>query len=184
MVQRKLPPLKALGDDLTETSVLHRIAVVTLPIAAAGAYFPLAAAGYWLPAVGCLMAYSFLSYGSTSHDLVHGNLGFSPGANAFWLSVIELLGLRAGTLIGRPTCTTTHASRTKTMWKVERLTILSGMRFSRDRFTPYIFGRGHCDTSAATGLLFMRKASSRCSFRLRPSSLRHGPMSPSFTPLW
>lgn len=42
------------------------------------------------------MAHTFFSYGSTSHDLVHGNLGFRPAENAFCLSVIELLGLRSG----------------------------------------------------------------------------------------
>ena len=43
-----------------------------------------------------LMALSFLTYGSTSHDLVHANLGLSKTTNDFFLSVIELLALRSG----------------------------------------------------------------------------------------
>jgi len=39
---------------------------------------------------------SFVTYGSTSHDLVHRSLGLSRVANDFFLCVIELLTLRSG----------------------------------------------------------------------------------------
>jgi beta-carotene hydroxylase len=41
-------------------------------------------------------AYTFYSYGSTSHDLVHANLGLPRKLNHILLSIIELLGLRSG----------------------------------------------------------------------------------------
>lgn len=43
-----------------------------------------------------LMALSFLTYGSTSHALVHANLGLRKPVNDFLLSAIELLALRSG----------------------------------------------------------------------------------------
>ncbi len=43
------------------------------------------------------MALCFITYGSSSHDLVHQTLGLSRGWSDFWLTVIELLSLRSGT---------------------------------------------------------------------------------------
>jgi beta-carotene hydroxylase len=40
--------------------------------------------------------YTFYSYGSTSHDLVHGNLAIPRWLNHILLSIIELAGLRSG----------------------------------------------------------------------------------------
>ncbi len=47
-------------------------------------------------AVLSLVALSFVTYGSISHDLVHRNLGLYGPVNDFFLSVIELLALRSG----------------------------------------------------------------------------------------
>ena len=42
------------------------------------------------------MCLSFVTYGSTSHDLVHRNLGLRKTTNELLLSLIELLALRSG----------------------------------------------------------------------------------------
>jgi beta-carotene hydroxylase len=47
--------------------------------------------------VFCLVALSFVTYGSVSHDLVHRNLGLPRRINDLLLVVIELLALRSGT---------------------------------------------------------------------------------------
>src|SRR5262249_52480580 len=60
------------------------------------AYFLLAAAGWWAPAVLAVVAFSFFTYGSTSHDLVHRSLGLPRAANEALLCLIELLALRSG----------------------------------------------------------------------------------------
>jgi beta-carotene hydroxylase len=59
--------------------------------------FVLAVRGLWVPAVGCLMALSFVTYGSVSHDLVHRNLGLPRRANDAVLVLVEMLALRSGT---------------------------------------------------------------------------------------
>lgn len=69
---------------------------LALPFGCAAGYFGFAALGWWVPAVAMLMALSFLTYGSTSHDLVHANLGLRKSVNDFFLSVIELLALCSG----------------------------------------------------------------------------------------
>jgi beta-carotene hydroxylase len=61
-----------------------------------GAYFVSAALGWWPPAVFALVALSFVTYGSTSHDLVHRSLGLPPAANEALLCLVELLALRSG----------------------------------------------------------------------------------------
>ncbi len=72
-----------------------RSAGFTFPLYCA-AYFVFAAVGWWRRPLSRLVALSFFGYGSTSHDLVHGNLGLSRRMNDFLLCVIELLALRSG----------------------------------------------------------------------------------------
>jgi beta-carotene hydroxylase len=67
-----------------------------LPFACVLAYGWLASLRYWPLAILATAAYTFYSYGSTSHDLVHGNLGLSRWLNHILLSLVELLGLRSG----------------------------------------------------------------------------------------
>jgi beta-carotene hydroxylase len=69
---------------------------MALPFVCAGAYFAFASVGWWPAAVGAVVALSFVSYGSTSHDLVHRSLGLPRHANEILLCVIELLGVRSG----------------------------------------------------------------------------------------
>lgn len=90
-----LPPARHFADLLLLTP-RQRATTLALPFLCAGLYFGFAYLGWWGPAVGVLMGLSFLTYGSTSHDLVHANLGLSRPANSRWLGAIELLALRSG----------------------------------------------------------------------------------------
>jgi beta-carotene hydroxylase len=91
------PTLRELGDDLTRISAFRRWFSVSIPFAWCGAYFVLASYEFWIPAVFCLVALSFVTYGSVSHDLVHRTLGLPKQVNNFLLVTIELLALRSGT---------------------------------------------------------------------------------------
>ncbi|MBF9140472.1 fatty acid desaturase family protein [Hymenobacter properus] len=90
-----LPPARQFADLVPLTN-RQRVLTLALPFGYAAAYFGFAALGWWVPAVAMLMGLSFVTYGSTSHDLVHANLGLRRGMNDFFLSIIELLALRSG----------------------------------------------------------------------------------------
>jgi beta-carotene hydroxylase len=91
-----VPPLRELGDDLLRTTSLRRAATIAIPFLCTAAYFVFAARGWWPLAVLALMALSFFTYGSTSHDLVHRTLGLPRWLNDLLLSATELLALRSG----------------------------------------------------------------------------------------
>lgn len=91
-----LPPLRELGTDLLRVAGWERLLTLTLPFAWAGAYFAFASVGWWPAAVFSLVALSFVTYGSTSHDLVHRTLGLTRRTNDIFLCAIELLALRSG----------------------------------------------------------------------------------------
>ena len=91
-----LPPLADLGRDLTRLTTCQRWWTVALPFVCVLAFGLFACMGWWAPAVLAAGAYTFYSYGSTSHDLVHGNLGLPRWLNHTLLALIELLGLRSG----------------------------------------------------------------------------------------
>lgn len=74
----------------------QRWLTLVLPFACCGAYFGFAVASWWPAAVLALAALNFVTYGSTSHDLVHRTLGLSRRANDWFLCLIELLTLRSG----------------------------------------------------------------------------------------
>jgi beta-carotene hydroxylase len=74
----------------------RRLLTLAVPFIWCGAYFGFAAMEWWPLAVVALVALSFVTYGSTSHDLVHRNLGLSGTCNNVLLCLIELLGLRSG----------------------------------------------------------------------------------------
>jgi beta-carotene hydroxylase len=88
--------VRELGDDLLVVRHWERLFTLALPFAWCGAYFAFAAIGWWPAAVVALVALSFVTYGSTSHDLVHRSLGLSMRTNDIFLSVIELLAFRSG----------------------------------------------------------------------------------------
>jgi beta-carotene hydroxylase len=91
-----MPPLRELGPDLLRVPRWRRLLSLTLPFAYCAAYFACAEAGWWPLAVLAVVALSFVTYGSTSHDLVHRNLGLPAAVNDLLLCLIELLALRSG----------------------------------------------------------------------------------------
>jgi fatty acid desaturase len=91
-----LPSLHDLGLDLLHVPLPRRLFSLALPFLWCGAYFVLATRGWWLAAVLAVMALSFVTYGSISHDLVHRTLGLPRRANDLLLCLVELLALRSG----------------------------------------------------------------------------------------
>jgi len=92
-----LPDLHELGTDLLTVTPWRRIVTIGLPFVIMISYAVFSYAGSWLLAVLSVMALSFVTYGSSSHDLVHQTLGLSRSRSQFWLSLIELLSFRSGT---------------------------------------------------------------------------------------
>ena len=90
------PTLDILGRDLLRVQHWRLIISLITPFALAGSYFALAFSGYWMLAVGCVVALSFMTYGSISHDLVHRSLGLPRWFNELLLTTIELLVFRSG----------------------------------------------------------------------------------------
>ena len=91
-----MPPLAALGRDLLVLTPAQRWYALILPLASAVALGICAVLGWYVAAIFAAAAFTFYSYGSTSHDLVHCNMGMPGGLNQVLLSIIELAGLRSG----------------------------------------------------------------------------------------
>ncbi|MEM8536081.1 MAG: fatty acid desaturase [Chloroflexota bacterium] len=91
-----LPSLSDLGEDLLVITPFQCVMTLMMPFVCVGLYILLASLGVWPIAVAVLVYLSFITYGSTSHDLVHRNLGLSRSINDFFLSFIELMMLRSG----------------------------------------------------------------------------------------
>jgi beta-carotene hydroxylase len=94
--RKTIPTLKEIAADLTRISRFRRTLSLALPFLCAALYFCFAALAWWPLAVLALVCLSFVTYGSTSHDLVHRNLGLRKSTNDLLLSLIELLALRSG----------------------------------------------------------------------------------------
>jgi beta-carotene hydroxylase len=92
-----LPSLQDLGDDLLVVTPLRRLITLSAPFLWMAGYIAFAAGHRWPLAVASVMALSFVSYGSTSHDLVHRTLDLPSRLNNLLLTVIELLSFRSGT---------------------------------------------------------------------------------------
>ncbi len=90
------PSLDELGRDLLDVPAWRRVVSLTVPFLLTAAFFVLAAHGWWLPALACPVLLSFLTYASTSHDLVHRNLRLPRGLNEILLCAVELLAFRSG----------------------------------------------------------------------------------------
>jgi beta-carotene hydroxylase len=90
------PPLGELGLDLWVVTPWRRAWYLAGPFLAAALYALFAMNGRWVPAVGAVVWLSWLTYGSISHDLVHGTLGLSPRWNRVFLHAMERLMLRSG----------------------------------------------------------------------------------------
>jgi len=91
-----IPKLAELGFDLLELTMYQRIRTICLPFICFFSYWFFAWYGFWIIAFLSLVVMSFVTYGSTSHDLVHNNLGLKRSTNELLLSVIEAISLRSG----------------------------------------------------------------------------------------
>ena len=91
-----LPSLEDLGRNLLQVTPFQRCWSILRPVACVAAYFAFASQGWWVPAVLAVAGLMFITYISTSHDLLHRTLGFSRRANEILLAVIEMLVLRSG----------------------------------------------------------------------------------------
>ncbi len=91
-----LPSISSLGRDLLETTSLRQVLTLVVPFALAALFFGAASRGLWIAAVPLALALSYLTYGSTSHDLVHRAFGLPPPINDLMLTLTELLALRSG----------------------------------------------------------------------------------------
>ena len=94
---QRLPTLSQLGGDLLRVTPLQLLTTLALPFVAMGCYVLFAWWPCWPLAAASVMMLSFVTYGSTSHNLVHGTLHLPRRLNDFMLSLIELLSLRSGT---------------------------------------------------------------------------------------
>ena len=92
-----LPTLQNLGTDLLGVTPLRLCLTLGLPFLATASYCLFAHVRWWPAAVGAVMVLSFVTYGSSSHDLVHRTLGLPRALNDVLLSLIEALSLRSGT---------------------------------------------------------------------------------------
>ncbi len=96
MAPSKIPTIDILGRDLLVVSPAQRIWSVLRPFLCVAAYFAFAFHGWWIPAVLAVAGLMFITYVSTSHDLLHRTLGFPRWLNECLLSVVEMLALRSG----------------------------------------------------------------------------------------
>ena len=92
----EMPSLEALGRDLLEVSTWRKVLSLVSPFVWTVLFFVFAAHRWWVAAVLCPVALSFLTYGSTSHDLVHRNLRLPGWLNEGLLTAVELLAFRSG----------------------------------------------------------------------------------------
>jgi beta-carotene hydroxylase len=90
------PSLDDLGRDLLVVPLWQRVLSLATPFVLVALFFVLTAQGEWLAALACPVLLTFLTYGSISHDLVHGTLKLPRWLNDVLLSLIELLAFRSG----------------------------------------------------------------------------------------
>ena len=75
------PSLNFLGRDLLTVKSWRRAVSVTTPFLLTITFFVFAAYGLWIGSIACTMLLTFLTYGSISHDLVHGTLPLPRAVN-------------------------------------------------------------------------------------------------------
>ncbi len=90
------PTLEVLGKDLLQVTSFQRIWSILRPVFCVAAYFAFAIQDWWIPAVLAVAGLMFITYVSTSHDLLHRTLGFSRSLNDALLAFTEMLVLRSG----------------------------------------------------------------------------------------
>lgn len=92
----QLPTIKELGMDLLKLNPLQKAWTLLKPFLFCISYFLCAQYEQWALAVISIVCLLFATFVSTSHDLVHRNLGLSKNTNTFFLSIIETIVLRSG----------------------------------------------------------------------------------------
>ena len=98
---KSLPPINSVKAQLKPITGFEKWSVIFIPLLTILTYFVFAHLGWFFPALLSLIYLSFVTYGSCSHDLVHGNIGLSRKASNFWLIAIEFLLMRSGTTYRR-----------------------------------------------------------------------------------
>ena len=79
----KLPTMREVSTGLTRLSRAQLALSLGLPFGWSGLYFLFAWWDCWPWAILSLVALSFVTYGSISHDLVHGSLGLHGALTIF-----------------------------------------------------------------------------------------------------
>ena len=92
----QFPSIKELGMDLLELNGFQKFWTLVKPFILFGLYFYFAWHEYWVLAVLTVVLLLFITYVSTSHDLVHNTLRINKKLANFLLSAIEMLVLRSG----------------------------------------------------------------------------------------
>jgi beta-carotene hydroxylase len=91
-----LPSIDILGRDLLVVRKWRCAGSLTTPFLLAISFFLFAGGGLWAASLGCAMFLTFVTYGSVSHDLVHGTLRLRRALNEALLCAIELIAFRSG----------------------------------------------------------------------------------------
>jgi beta-carotene hydroxylase len=91
-----LPTIEELGRDVIRLPRWRVIISLIAPFGLFCLYMQLAFSGWWMSAILSVIALSFVTYGSVSHDLVHRSLGLPRWLNDLLLTSIELLLFRSG----------------------------------------------------------------------------------------
>ncbi len=82
--------------DLLQLNLSQKIWTLIKPFLFTALYFFCAINGMWVLAVCSVIILLFVTYVSTSHDLLHRTLGLNKRINNILLTVIEMLVLRSG----------------------------------------------------------------------------------------
>src|ERR1700722_9059972 len=96
MSDSSLPAIDELGRDVLHLPRWRVIFSLIAPFGLICLYMQFAFSGWWMPAILSVIALSFVTYGSVSHDLVHRSLGLPRWLNDLLLSSIELSLFRSG----------------------------------------------------------------------------------------
>lgn len=92
----QFPTIKELGLDLLELTGLQKIWTIIKPFILFSLYFYFSFNEYWVLSVITIVILLFVTYVSTSHDLVHNSLRINKKLNNILLSIIEMLVFRSG----------------------------------------------------------------------------------------
>jgi len=90
------PGIRELGEDLLRLPSWRKALALSIPFALSAGALALGFSGQYLAAFLMLIALSYSTYGSVSHDLVHQCYRLPKALNHLLLSLMELTCLRSG----------------------------------------------------------------------------------------